>query len=782
MEILIVDDNEDSRIILRKALEREGYVIEEVSNGVEAIRRAKRFPPDMIISDILMPEMDGFRLCREVKNEKKLRKIPFIFYTATYVDPEDERLAISLGASRFILKPNEPDEFLNIINEVFREYEKKMLPVPEKPIKEDADLLRMYEKSIVKKLDEKVRELKLYREIFSNSNDAIAIIDPEGFYIKQNSAHRALIVYTDKELQGKTPAIHLGKEVFSNILEKLFQQCVYRGELISYTKDRKALYIELSAYKIANEKGGVSCYVWIIRDISARKRSENALRLSEEKFSKAFRSSPILIAICTLKEGRFIDVNDAFLEVSGYSRKEVIGQTSSGLGLWIGPEEMARVFDMLRSRGIVNNQEVKFRVKSGNILTVLLSAEKIDIEGETSIIVVAQDISERKKLENQLIHSQKMEAVGQLAGGIAHDFNNILSAIINYAYLIKMRIKEEDPSRDNIEQILALSGKASEITRGLLTFSRKNFINPIPLNLNNSVMNMEKLLTKFIGEDIRINIKLTDNAPVIMADSAQMEQIIINLATNARDAMPDGGILTIETEIVELDGNFIKAHNFGSPGMYAVLSVSDTGTGMDEETRQKIFEPFFTTKETGKGTGLGLAIIYGIVKQHNGYITVYSEAGKGTTFKIYFRTVTAVAEGKKEAELPDLSGDKETILLAEDSETVRKSIKNILEEFNYKAIEAVDGEDAVEKFMEHKDKIKLLILDVIMPGKNGKETLEEIRKIAPEIKAIFTSGYTAEIMEKKGLLKEGFHLVAKPVLPDVFLKKIKDVLYGGVKD
>ncbi|GBD95486.1 blue-light-activated protein [bacterium BMS3Abin06] len=782
MKILIVDDNEDSRMILRKTLEHNRHSVQAAPNGVEAIKMAKKSPPDMIISDILMPEMDGFRLCREVKKDKELRKIPFIFYTATYVDPEDERLAISLGASCFIVKPVETGKFHTIINEVISEYKEAGLDIPARPLEEEHELSKIYENSIVRKLDQKIKELKLYKEIFINANDALAIINPEGFYIRQNSAHRALIGYTDEELQGKTPATHLGEEVFSNIAKKLYEQGVYRGELISYTKDRKVLYIELSAYKIANEKGRVSCYVWIIRDISARKRSENALRLSEEKFSKAFRSSPILIAICTLKEGRFIDVNDAFLEVSGYSREEVIGQTSSGLGLWTGPEERARVFDMLRSRGIVNNQEVKFRIKSGNILTVLLSAEKIDIEGETSIIVVAQDISERKKLENQLIHSQKMEAVGQLAGGIAHDFNNILSAIINYAYLIKMRIKEEDPSRDNIEQILALSGKASEITRGLLTFSRKNFINPIPLNLNNSVMNMEKLLTKFIGEDIRINIKLTENAPVIMADSAQIEQIIINLATNARDAMPDGGILTIETEIVELDSNFIKAHNFGSPGMYALLSVSDTGTGMDEETKQKIFEPFFTTKETGKGTGLGLAIIYGIVKQHNGYITVYSEAGKGSTFKIYFRTVTAVVEKKKEAELPDLSGDNETILLAEDSETVRKSIKNILEEFNYKAIEAVDGDDAVEKFIEHKDKIKLLILDVIMPGKNGKETLEEIREITPEIKAIFTSGYTAEIMEKKGLLKEGFNFVAKPILPDLFLKKIKDVFHGGFKD
>ena len=639
MKILIVDDNEDSRIILRKALEHEGYAVEEVPDGHEAIRLAKKSPPDMIISDILMPGMDGFRFCREVKKDKILRKIPFIFYTATYVDPGDERLAMSLGASRFIVKPVEINKFHTIINEVISEYKENGLHVPRMPLEEEHELSKMYENSIVRKLDQKIKELQLYKEIFINANDAVAIIDPEGFYIKQNSAHRALTGYTDEELRGKTPAIHLGEEVFSNMARKLSEQGVYRGELINYTKDGKALYIELSAFAIANEKGGASCYVGIIRDISARKRSEEALRLSEEKFSKAFRSSPILIAICTLKEGRFIDVNDAFLEVTGYSKEEVIGQTSSGLGLWTGLEEKAGALDMLRSQGIIKSEEVKFRIKPGNILTVLLSAEKIDIEGETSLIVVAQDITNRKKLETQLIHAQKMEAIGQLAGGIAHDFNNILSAIVNYAYLTKMKTKKEDASMDNLDRILELSDKASNIIRGLLTFSRKNHINPVTLNLNNSVLNMEKLLAKFIGEDIRLHIKLTGKSPVIVADSTQIEQIIINLATNARDAMPDGGDLTIETDLVELDSNFINENNLGSPGTYAVLSVSDTGRGMDEKTRQKIFEPFFTTKETGKGTGLGLAIIYGIVKRHNGCIIACTEAKKGTTFKIYFKTV-----------------------------------------------------------------------------------------------------------------------------------------------
>ncbi len=277
MKILIVDDDEDSRMILKKTLENEGHEVEETFNGVEALRFAKKSATDMIIADILMPEMDGFRLCSEVKQDKRLRKIPFVFYTATYVDPNDERLALSLGASRFIIKPTETDKFLKILKEVFQQYREKKLPVHEKPLETEPELSRMYRDSIARKLDKKVRELNLFRKIFSNANDAIAIIDPAGFYVKQNPAHRELIGYSDEELHGKTPAIQLGEEKFSNTIKKLSQQGVYSGELISYTKAGKTIYIELSASSVKNEKGEVANYVWIIRDITARKRAEKEL-------------------------------------------------------------------------------------------------------------------------------------------------------------------------------------------------------------------------------------------------------------------------------------------------------------------------------------------------------------------------------------------------------------------------------------------------------------------------------------------------------------------------
>jgi len=538
---------------------------------------------------------------------------------------------------------------------------------------------------------------------------------------------------------------------------------------------------------LANKNGGytledqenIEALSRVIMEALRSKRAEEALHLSEEKFSKAFRSSPTFILISTLGQGRIIDVNDTFLDASGYSREEVINHTGQDLAIWANPSDHDKLVNGLREHGVVYNLETDMRIKNGEILSTLCSAELIEIKNEQCILAAMLDITERKKLENQLLHSQKMEAVGQLAGGVAHDFNNILSAIVNYVYMLHEKVKDDESMKNELDQITSLSMKGADITRGLLAFSRKHFINPIPLKLNDSVRTMEKLMTKFIGEDIHLNIKLTNKEPVIMADSAQIEQIIINLATNARDAMPDGGSLTIETDVTELDDNFIRAHGFGKPGTYALLTVMDTGIGMNEETRQKIFEPFYTTKEIGKGTGLGLAIIYGIVKQHDGYIIVYSEAGIGTTFKVYFQTVSGVVMKKEEMKVADVAGNAENVLVVEDEEAVRKSMKIILKRAGYKVMTAVDGKDAIEKFTRHRDKIDLLLLDVIMPKKNGREVYEELKKIRPGIKAIFTSGYSAEIVDKKGVLKDGLNYIAKPVIPRKLLLKIKEVLNGG---
>lgn len=385
----------------------------------------------------------------------------------------------------------------------------------------------------------------------------------------------------------------------------------------------------------------------------------------------------------------------------------------------------------------------------------------------------------RQKLEDQLQQSQKMEAIGTLTGGIAHDFNNILTAIIGYGNILKMKLAKDSPLLGYADQILSSAERAANLTHRLLAFSRKQVINLKPININEVVAGIEKFLLRIIGEDVELKTLFSGRRLVVMADAGQLEQVLMNLAANARDAMPNGGILEIETEAVEIDTDFLKIYEHDEhdkPGMYALISVTDTGQGMNEKTRQRIFEPFFTTKEVGKGTGLGLSMVYGIIKQHNGYINCYSEPGKGTTFKIYMPLIEGEPEkAKEEKHVPALRGT-ETILLAEDDEDVRKLTKIVLEEAGYRVVEAADGEEAVEKFKEGRDRINLLLLDVIMPVMSGKAVYEEAKKIKPGIKALFSSGYTADFIHRQRILEEGLNIISKPVPPHELLEKIREAL------
>lgn len=386
------------------------------------------------------------------------------------------------------------------------------------------------------------------------------------------------------------------------------------------------------------------------------------------------------------------------------------------------------------------------------------------------------DITERKKLEGQLRQSQKMEAIGQIAGGIAHDFNNILTAIIGYASLLQMKMRKDDPLRRNTEQVIISAERAANLTQSLLAFSRKQISNPVPANLNKIINRAESLLLRVIGEDIELKTMLSDEDLTVMADHVQIEQVLMNLATNARDAMPEGGLLTIETGTMEIDEEYVKVQGYGKPGRYALISVTDSGIGMDEKIKARIFEPFFTTKEIGKGTGLGLSIVYGIVKQHNGYINCYSEQGKGTTFRVCLPIIKGEVEEIKQAEISAQIGGTETVLVAEDEEEVRELTKVVLERFGYRVIEAVNGDDAVKKFMENKEKVQLLLLDVKMPKMGGKEAYDRIRKIKPDIKTLFASGYPADYVYKKDMLGAGVDFVSKPISPTELLKKIREML------
>jgi nitrogen-specific signal transduction histidine kinase/CheY-like chemotaxis protein len=392
-----------------------------------------------------------------------------------------------------------------------------------------------------------------------------------------------------------------------------------------------------------------------------------------------------------------------------------------------------------------------------------------------------KDSIERYQLEEKLHHAYKLETLGTLTGSVAHDFNNVLTAIMGYGHLLQMRMKEDDPSMYEIEQILASAQRAANLTQSLLAFSRKKVSSPNPINLAKLIKEMGKFLLRFISENIELNTIVAEDDLTVMADSSQIEQVLINLCTNARDAMPAGGCLTIETACIKLDTDFLETYGYGKRGDYALISVTDTGMGMNEETKKKIFKPFFTTKEDGKGTGLGLSIVYRIVKQHNGYINVYSELDKGTTFKIYLPLITSKVEEEKPAELIAPIGGSEAILLAEDDVDVRELTKAVLEKFGYTVIAAENGEDAINKFMPNKDKIHILLLDMVMPKKSGKEVYKEIKKIRPAIKALFTSGYPSDFIDKEKICEQGLDFIPKPLAPQELLRKLREVLDNDMK-
>ena len=392
-------------------------------------------------------------------------------------------------------------------------------------------------------------------------------------------------------------------------------------------------------------------------------------------------------------------------------------------------------------------------------------------------IAVKQDISDFKQLEEQLRQSQKLEAIGMLAGGIAHDFNNLLTVIRGYSDLTLMRLSEEDPLHRNISEVKKAAERAAGLTRQLLAFSRKQVLQPKVLDLNAVVSELEKMLRRLIGEDIGLRTVLESDLGSVKADPGQIEQIIMNLAVNARDAMPQGGKLTIETTNVYLDEDYAKVHIAVIPGPYVMFAVSDTGTGMDSRTQARIFEPFFTTKEKGKGTGLGLSTVYGIVKQSGGNIWVYSEVGQGTTFKVYLPRVDEGAqEYKRSAETEGAIQGSETILLAEDEEMVRKLARQVLEMHGYQVLEAANGGAALLICERHKEPIHLLITDVIMPEMSGRELADRLAQLRPEMKVLYMSGYTDNAIVHQGVLDEGANFIQKPFPTDALARKVREVL------
>ena len=514
-------------------------------------------------------------------------------------------------------------------------------------------------------------------------------------------------------------------------------------------------------------------------EIAERKQAEQALRNKEETERALINaSSQCLLLIDT--QGTVLALNEAVSKKMGKPFEKIVGTC-----LYDHYEpDVARIRQENYTLAAQSGRPIQFIDTRDDTVFETFCNPVFDEDGKvTRLAIFALDITEtvrareeNARLEERLRQSQKLEAIGTLAGGVAHDFNNILTSIIGYGSLLQMDIEPNNPMRLYVNQILTSSEKAAHLTQSLLAFSRKQALSLKPRKINKIVRGAEGLLKSLLTEDIMFKVRFAPSDPTIMADDIQMDQILMNLATNARDAMPKGGSLIIEAGTVSLGDQFSKIHGFGEPGDYAVITVSDTGTGMDRETQDKIFEPFYTTKEVGRGTGLGLSTVYGIIKQHNGYITVESEPSRGTTFSIYLPIAKEHA-GKTIAHSPeDLKSGSETILVAEDNPDVRRLLKGVLESKGYTVIEATNGDNAVEQFFKHADQISLLILDAIMPRKNGKEVCDEIRRLQPGTKILFTSGYPDDFIVAKGLHRENIDFIPKPLLPYDLLIKVRQLL------
>lgn len=884
MKILIVEDNPDSRLVLQKTLEGAGYEVEAAVHGEDALAKAHASVPDLIISDILMPVMDGYKLCYAVKHDEKLRKIPFVFYTATYVDSEDERLAMGLGASRFIVKPMDPAQFMEVITQVIEEARRNELPVPEEPVDEPVELFRRFDASLSRKLEEKVRELELYRRVFDNSSEAIAVVGVDDTISRINQAQEKLLGYGESEILGKSPALYMDDRSMAAIRSALAEAGVAQGEGEVRTLSGHSIQVLYAVFPVKDEQDHVISFVWVLHDITKRIKAEKQQKL----FRTLVNYSNDAIFVINPETAQLEDVNERACNRLQYSYEELVNRTAldidktfTTMELWqahvdqlreegvlmfestyrrrdgsefpveisvvytttadgdyliavarniterkkaeellaVSRQEWERTFDAINEVVTLQDQEMRiirankaaaelfqkpFREIIGKYCYELFRENQEPCQGcpvtyscehfmpysteieypnlhkffqvtavpiigtsgrVESIAHFAKDITEQKQLAAQLMQAQKMEAVGKLAGGVAHDFNNLLTAIQGYLELALLRFAPDDPVTVELHQVMSAAKRAANLVRQLLLFSRKQPMEFVVIDLNSGIEDLLKMLRRMIGEDIRLEMHLAPDCWKIVGDGGNIDQVVMNLAVNARDAMLHGGTLAIRTENMTLDEEYCRRNPEARPGCFVRLVISDTGLGMSEQVRQRIFEPFFTTKGLSKGTGLGLAVVYGIVKSHKGWITVYSEPGLGTTFKIYLPAASGEAATRSEVKVKDLEkfrGHGERILVVEDEEAIRNLTQKSLEHWGYEVQVAADAETALEMIGARKQSIDLILCDVVLPGMNGVDLVEQLRAKEPRLAVVLCSGYADQHSHWPKIQASGFPFLEKP--------------------
>ena len=750
--ILLVNDLPDQLEVTGFLLEQEGYAVLKALGGHEALELLSQHTPDLIISDVAMPDMDGIELCRAIRADQRLKETPILLLSAFRKDVPSMVEALQSGAVDYIEAPYDPRLLLA-----------KVALFIEK---------RRAERAL------SASEMR-YRLLFENIPLPMWVYDLETLaFLDVNEAAVRHYGYSREEFLSMTildirprediPALisHVKYIVGSN--QRHHRSGIWRHR----RKDGTIIEVEIDSYVL--ELNGRQTNLVLAKDVTDRRRAEEALRRQALVFNTIYDGVVILDL-----ERRITDWNPAAERIFGYAKQEVLGQKLSLLCIPTLSEQLVtEICHKILAEGRWEG-ELPFIRKDG----FAGAADSIfvlqrDAQGNPSSIVgVTRDITARKQLEDQLRQAQKMEAIGRLAGGVAHDFNNLLTAIIGYADLALRRLPEDEKVRRQIAEIKKSAERAANLTRQLLAFSRKQIIQPKTLNINEVVEDMGKMLQRLITENIELRLELAPDLWLVKADPSQIEQVIVNLVVNARDAMTDGGELLIRTANVEVDEAFQRQHPFFSPGRYVMLEVSDTGHGMDAETQKHIFEPFFTTKEKGRGTGLGLSTVYGIVKQSGGFVTVESSPDEGATFRIYLPRA-ADGETRYEKKTTSITTPRgtETVLFVEDEESVRKMACSTLEEFGYIVLEAADPSQALRLCREYRGAIDLMVTDVVMPQMSGRELAEQARKLRPRMRVLYASGYMGDETLRRNLLEERVPFLEKPFTPETLARKVRETL------
>ncbi len=806
--ILVVDDKEENAYYLEALLTGHGYAVDWARHGAEALVKARQSPPGVVVSDLLMPVMDGFTLLRMWKSDPRLKQIPFIVYTATYTEPADERLALSLGADAFILKPTEPEVFLLRLRQVTAGATPS---TPRFVANDEKEVLKVYSEALIRKLEEKTLQLeesnhalqqdiaerkkaeetlRLLNSAVLQAKESILITDaqldlPGPRIIFVNPAFTQMTGYAAEEVLGKTPRILQGPRTDRNVLRRLRENLkrgeLFDGEAIQYRKDGAEYVQQWQVAPLRDAAGTVTHYVAIQRDITRRKKAEEELRTKTTFLQAIVETAP-----------------DGILVVDNQERK--ILQNQRLVDLWRIPAEIAEDKEDARQIAFVASQtrnpaQFTARISYLNAHPDEISRDEIHLLNGTILdrfsspvrdkagkhygrIWIFRDVTDQRRLETHLRESQKMEAFGQLAGGVAHDFNNILAVIQLQATLLKFDQNLSLQQLEVADEIEKAAQRAANLTRQLLLFSRQKAMQPHDLDIKEVVDNMAKMMQRTLGEHIQMQFKFPKEPLFVHADAGMMDQIILNLAVNSRDAMPKGGRLAIETSAADFEETEASQLPGAQAGSFVCLSVTDTGCGIPQEILPRIFEPFFTTKEVGKGTGLGLATVFGIVQQHKGWISVTSEVGRGTTFRVYLPRLKHIPQKRVGPSSFDaLRGGHETILLVEDEASLRDATRVTLAQLGYCVLEAANGVEALQVWEQHRDQISLLLTDLIMPGGlSGKELADQLLLRNSKLKVIYVSGYSTDDFSKNASIKEADNLLSKPFDPHQLARVIRERL------